>query len=369
MEPIRDTHATLVDLLDRILDQGLVINADIIVSVAGIPLLGVNLKAALAGMETMLKYGIMQAWDERTRAWEREHRKKKEPSLASGEEVIQQIFGSYYYTKGIYTTWRSGYFYLTTKRLLLFHQDFGEVLFEAPFEAMKGFSISKNRHFTGEEKKELCLLLNHGEVARLHTKDVFQLKETIEKRMQTVGLDLEESPSLAQFDEKAVSFLSDDEEVTHQGKIWYLMSLSASDGIMGDTWKPGHLYLTNERLCWWYNFDGRVAIEVPVDKITGAAIEIRDLKGLLKRKKVLSISYEYASKHEACFSGDEEEMQEWEKVITEIISKQGMTAVEDDMETCPKCERRAPVKELLEKGCPRCKWVSPRLKKAKVVSS
>lgn len=78
MEPTRDTHATLVDLLDRVLDKGLIINADLIVSVAGIPLLGVNLRAALAGMETMLKYGIMQAWDERTRAWEREHRKEKE---------------------------------------------------------------------------------------------------------------------------------------------------------------------------------------------------------------------------------------------------------------------------------------------------
>jgi len=50
MEPSRDTHATLVDLLDRILDKGLVINADIIISVAGIPLIGVNLRAALAGM-------------------------------------------------------------------------------------------------------------------------------------------------------------------------------------------------------------------------------------------------------------------------------------------------------------------------------
>lgn len=78
MEPTRDTHATLVDLLDRVLDKGLIISADLIVSVAGIPLIGVNLRAALAGMETMLKYGIMQAWDERSRAWEREHRKEKE---------------------------------------------------------------------------------------------------------------------------------------------------------------------------------------------------------------------------------------------------------------------------------------------------
>jgi hypothetical protein len=85
MEPTRDTPATLVDLLDRVLDKGLIINADLIVSVAGIPLLGINLRAALAGMETMLRYGIMQAWDERTRAWEREHRKEKE--IEQGQKI------------------------------------------------------------------------------------------------------------------------------------------------------------------------------------------------------------------------------------------------------------------------------------------
>jgi len=58
------------------LDKGLVINADLIISLAGVPLIGVNLRAALAGMETMLKYGVMKEWDERTRAWESEQRKK-----------------------------------------------------------------------------------------------------------------------------------------------------------------------------------------------------------------------------------------------------------------------------------------------------
>jgi len=76
MEPTRNSHATLVDLLDRVLDKGLVINADIIISLAGVPLIGVNLRAALAGMETMLKYGLMKEWDARTRAWESERRKK-----------------------------------------------------------------------------------------------------------------------------------------------------------------------------------------------------------------------------------------------------------------------------------------------------
>ena len=105
MEPQRSTNATLVDLLDRVLDKGLVIHADLIVSVAGIPLIGVNLRAALAGMETMLKYGVMQAWDEKSRAWEREHRKKTLPPLLEGEEIALKMYGSYYYSKGIYAAW------------------------------------------------------------------------------------------------------------------------------------------------------------------------------------------------------------------------------------------------------------------------
>ena len=84
MEPIRNCRATLVDLLDRVLDKGLVINADIIICLAGVPLIGVNLRAALAGMETMQKYGLMTDWDQSIRAWEREHREKGEPVLVSG---------------------------------------------------------------------------------------------------------------------------------------------------------------------------------------------------------------------------------------------------------------------------------------------
>ncbi|MBS3819570.1 gas vesicle protein [bacterium] len=76
MEPVRNTNATLVDLLDRILDKGVVINADVMISVAGIPLIGVSLRAALAGMETMRQYGLMEDWDEQTRNREKWRRDK-----------------------------------------------------------------------------------------------------------------------------------------------------------------------------------------------------------------------------------------------------------------------------------------------------
>ena len=60
-------EAGLVDLLDRVLDRGLVIHADIMITLAGIPLVGLNLRAQLAGIETMLANPQMREWDARIR--------------------------------------------------------------------------------------------------------------------------------------------------------------------------------------------------------------------------------------------------------------------------------------------------------------
>ena len=88
MESIARPQATLVDLLDRVLDRGLVINADIIISLAGVPLIGVNLRAALAGMETMVKYGIMSDWDQRIRAQEMANGKTRQAVAAGAGKVL-----------------------------------------------------------------------------------------------------------------------------------------------------------------------------------------------------------------------------------------------------------------------------------------
>lgn len=60
MEPTRRGQAGLVDLLDRVLDKGLILNADLIISLAGVPLIAVSLNAAIASVETMSQYGLMQ---------------------------------------------------------------------------------------------------------------------------------------------------------------------------------------------------------------------------------------------------------------------------------------------------------------------
>jgi hypothetical protein len=67
LQPTRDCQTTLVDVLDRVLTKGLILDADVIISVAGIPLLGLKLKAALAGIETMISYGIWEDWDKAQR--------------------------------------------------------------------------------------------------------------------------------------------------------------------------------------------------------------------------------------------------------------------------------------------------------------
>jgi ssDNA-binding Zn-finger/Zn-ribbon topoisomerase 1 len=58
LQATRNESTTLADAIDRVLDKGLVINADICVSVAGVELLGIKIRAALASFETAAKYGL-----------------------------------------------------------------------------------------------------------------------------------------------------------------------------------------------------------------------------------------------------------------------------------------------------------------------
>ena len=67
----------LVDLLDRVLERGLLIRAEVVICLAGVPLVGLDLHAALAGMETMTRYGLLRGWDRQIRA----------EALAAGADV------------------------------------------------------------------------------------------------------------------------------------------------------------------------------------------------------------------------------------------------------------------------------------------
>lgn len=72
VEPTREEGKGLADVIDRVLDKGLVVNADIMVSIAGVELLGIKIRAALASFETAAKYGLEfpSGTDLETSAWE-----------------------------------------------------------------------------------------------------------------------------------------------------------------------------------------------------------------------------------------------------------------------------------------------------------
>jgi len=61
---------SLVDLLDRILEKGVVINGDITVSVGSVELLSVKVNLVIASLETAKRYGL-------TLPWEQEHKTRK----------------------------------------------------------------------------------------------------------------------------------------------------------------------------------------------------------------------------------------------------------------------------------------------------
>lgn len=58
LEPTREHGDALTHVIDAVLDKGLVINADITVSLAGVELLGIKIRAALASFETAARYGL-----------------------------------------------------------------------------------------------------------------------------------------------------------------------------------------------------------------------------------------------------------------------------------------------------------------------
>ncbi len=88
LEAIKDRDSTLVDIIDRILDKGLVINADIAISVAGVELLGIKIRAALASFETAANYGLEfpSGTNYETAAW-KEAAKGKEECPKCGKKV------------------------------------------------------------------------------------------------------------------------------------------------------------------------------------------------------------------------------------------------------------------------------------------
>ena len=174
---MRDDRVTLVDLLDRILDKGLLINADLIISVAGVPLIGVKLNAAIASVETMLKYGIIGEWCEVKKSmsvWDEEKMLK----LLEQEKVINKFYGSIYFSEGLYPTWSHGCFYITDRRIFLVRREPFKVLAEIHYDEIE--KVTESDVNADDETCHLSLHLKTGKSLQLRLTESSIVKSIIE---------------------------------------------------------------------------------------------------------------------------------------------------------------------------------------------
>ncbi|MCX6679919.1 MAG: gas vesicle protein [Methanothrix sp.] len=170
MNPERES--CLVEVLDRLLNKGAVLNADLIISVAGIPLIGVTLKAMIAGMETMLEYGIMEDWDKSSR--ELYASQETHLTLFPGEQILYKAFGYLREDEGLIQCWVPGIWNITSQRIILWVKTPGKVLFETPRENLRILRVPASH----EVRKELELIYPQGSI-RISLSDRDEFEEAL----------------------------------------------------------------------------------------------------------------------------------------------------------------------------------------------
>jgi hypothetical protein len=190
MEAIRDHPATLVDLLDRVLEKGLVLHADVIISVSGIPLIGLKLSALLASVDTMIQYGIWEDWDCAIRTAAREEDRKRlhqEQQCLNGEYPVFRSLCSCRLQPLAGEPWKSGTLFLTGSRIICTDRSAQAILFESALCHLSGFFLHEAK--TAETAlQHLDLVQDNGTIIALRSPDAAALVGGIGKKLQEQNL-------------------------------------------------------------------------------------------------------------------------------------------------------------------------------------
>ncbi len=309
MEPQRGSQATLEDLVERVLDKGIVLKLDLIIGVAGIPLIGISLQAAIAAIETMLEYGMMEAWDADSRAQAVAAAQRRELGLEPGEHPVLDLYGSYHHEQGILRVWRPGRLILTDRRLLLVRPVPPEVLFETSISAIAGIGRTVVENVGQGQREIVSLALADGTVAAIYTAQPALLEERLRERIQPLGQAVTEIPAVhtERLDVGAVA----------EGQLWHRWA--PGDGPV--MWKSGWAVLTQTELTWQSDLAPGALLRVPLNEIRGLAIERREL-GVLGRRDVLAVTY-MATGHriETLFAG--QGIDQWSAAIRQAALDPG----------------------------------------------
>ncbi len=258
MQPTRDPRATLPDLIEVLLNKGVHLNLDLIISVSDIPLIGINLRATIAGIETMLEYGMMRQWDSDTRAWVQRAVRRHLP-LAADEEILAKMAGGHY-QDNFYRTWRPGSAYLTSQRLIIHRRDPAETLWQARLNSITSVSALREASIEGEERTRILVRLDDGSETTLSALEPDRLISLVQ----------------AQLDEAEGSSASGPEARTtadrplREGRMWFLEELSS-----GSTWRGGRASLSNTELTWRSPMDGRARVRLSPEQLQDSRREER----------------------------------------------------------------------------------------------
>ena len=249
MEPTRNPEVSLADLITVLLDKGTYLNIDLIISVADIPLIGVNLRATIAGMETMLEYGMMRDWDEKTRAWVRQSVARHFP-LAEGEEVVAKMAGGYFH-EGWAKTWRPGSVFVTNQRLVVFRRDPKEILWETQLAHINALRLSDEKTIGSEIRTRLLVDTADGVTTMLSASAPGRIRELIAQQHPQLRTPAHLAPPA-------------DETPQLTKHAWYLEHRAG-----GTLWRGGTVSIDEQRLTWRAPTDARHAVNLTWQEITG----------------------------------------------------------------------------------------------------
>lgn len=254
LRPVGDPRATLPDLLEALLNKGVILHLDLLISVADIPLIGVNLKAAVAGMETMLEYGLMDRWDKETRAWALRTVARGVP-LEPEENLVARWEGGYSAT-AVAADERRGTVYLTDRRLFVFQNRPPEMMAQVPLTAVECVELLPNPPHAADGSRLLCLDAADGRRLHLRLSDPEKLLDLMGRSTKAAILrNRASSPPL-----EAHSF---------EGPVQYFERRSG-----GGVWRDGSARLDpTEGFLWRATGDVRPALVMRPADIRSVALE------------------------------------------------------------------------------------------------
>lgn len=173
-----DPRSALSDLVEAVLNKGVILHLDLLITVAGVPLIGISLRAAIAGIETMLEHGLLTGWDAQTRASVASAIAGR-PTLDPGESVVLRMAGAYeqHFPDPVS---RPGTVYLTTHRLLVQRREPCELLWSALLSAVKTVWVAQVPVIGGFAPR-IHVAMQDGTVERLAAARPEQLAEFLSR--------------------------------------------------------------------------------------------------------------------------------------------------------------------------------------------